>query len=312
MYDPDANPFFRDLEDPLFWEGVTGQSISPRFPPPSPSTEEWRPPTRYIIIEEAPQPRVVEGWLLPAPTPISTALTVYEPPASLTVPRYPVPIASTYEPTPAKEHNLLVMLCGLAALCILLGILFNLFVVSNTGSAPSRADGSTATYSLVGSPTVNADFINRVLAHYHSPAVGEGQKIYDEGIQYGIDPVFALAFFMHESTFGTTGEARSSLSIGNLRCLDSSYDYLSPTCIDNYSWFPSWGNGIEAWYRLMKIGYVQGAINQVLGPHVCPCLSVDQIIPHYAPNADGNNEAAYIAAVKQEIDAWRRGIVAVP
>ena len=31
--------------------------------------------------------------------------------------------------------------------------------------------------------------------------------MYDLGVKYGIDPVFALAFFMHESLFGTTGEA---------------------------------------------------------------------------------------------------------
>ena len=64
MYHPD--PFFSDLEDPLFWEGVSGQTISqrPLSPDPSPA---WRTPTRYIIIEEAPQSQVVEGWLLPAP-----------------------------------------------------------------------------------------------------------------------------------------------------------------------------------------------------------------------------------------------------
>jgi len=307
MYHPD--PFFSDLEDPLFWEGVTGQPISrpPLSPDPSPA---WRTPTRYIIIEEAPQSQVVEGWLLPAPPPISTALTLYEPPVT----RLPVPTVNAYEPAPAKERNPLVLLCGLGALCILLGILFNTFVISTSGSpssTSSRASGSTATYSLIGSPTVSADFINRVLTHYHSPAVGEGQKIYDEGVADNIDPVYALAFFMHESGFGTSGEARYSLSIGNLRCLDASYDYLHPTCIDNFSWFPSWDNGIEAWYRLIKVGYIQGAINKTVGYNACPCLTVDQIIPVYAPHTDGNNEAAYIAAVKQEVLAWRRGTVAV-
>src|SRR5579859_6395386 len=69
-----------------------------------------------------------------------------------------------------------------------------------------------SSYSVVGPPTVSAAFINRVLAAYHSPAAGKGQALYDLGVKYGIDPAFALAFFMHESSFGTSGEAAKSLS----------------------------------------------------------------------------------------------------
>jgi hypothetical protein len=72
------------------------------------------------------------------------------------------------------------------------------------------ADTFTPTpYSAMGQPTVTASFINQVLAYYHSPAQGQGQALYDLGIKYHIDPAFALAFFGHESTFGTQGEARS-------------------------------------------------------------------------------------------------------
>ena len=178
--------------------------------------------------------------------------------------------------------------------------------LASTLNAPT----STGTgYALLGSPTVSADFINRVLVRYHSPAAGEGQTVYNDGVKYGIDPVFALAFFMHESSFGTTGEARASLSIGNLRCVGAGYEDLHPTCQDNYAWFSSWDDGIEAWYRLIKNGYVQGGINAYIGRDACPCVTVAQIIPVYAPRADHNDEAAYIAAVEQEVDTWRSGQV---
>src|SRR5947207_10270707 len=72
---------------------------------------------------------------------------------------------------------------------------------------------------VVGPPSVRADFIDRVLRAYHSSALGEGQHIYDDGVQFGIDPVFALAFFMHESSFGLAGEATASFNPGNIRCL---------------------------------------------------------------------------------------------
>jgi len=37
--------------------------------------------------------------------------------------------------------------------------------------------------------------------------------------------------------------------------------------------------------------------------------TVDQIIPKYAPNSDGNNEAGYIAGLKRTVDIWHAGII---
>lgn len=156
---------------------------------------------------------------------------------------------------------------------------------------------SNGPYSVLGKPTITADFINRVLASYNSPAAGLGQQMYDLGVKYGIDPVYALAFFMHESLFGTTGEARVTMSLGNLRCI--------PTrpCIDQnrggYTQMYSWTDGFEQWYKLIRNLYVAqwGRV------------TVDQIIPKYAPNSDGNNEARYIATLKREVDTWHAGIL---
>ncbi len=150
-------------------------------------------------------------------------------------------------------------------------------------------------YSVLGNPTVTSDFINQVLAAYHSPAAGKGQTLYDMGVKYGIDPAFALAFFMHESTFGNAGEARLSLSLGNLRCIPNF------KCQDGYAWFNSWADGFEAWYKLIRNLYVA----------IWGLTTVDQIIPRYAPTADNNNEAAYIAALKRAIDTWHAGQIYV-
>jgi hypothetical protein len=150
-------------------------------------------------------------------------------------------------------------------------------------------------YAVLGKPTISASFINQVLASYNSPAAGKGQALYDLGVKYGIDPAFALAFFMHESLFGTTGEARATLSLGNLRCI--------PTrpCIDQnnggFAQMNSWEDGFEQWYKLIRNLYVaQWGL-----------VTVDQIIPTYAPSSDHNNVAGYIAALKHEIDTWHAG-----
>lgn len=162
------------------------------------------------------------------------------------------------------------------------------------------ADTFTPTpYSVMGKPTVTVAFINQVLAYYHSPARGLGQALYDLGVEYHIDPAFALSFFGHESTFGSLGEARSSLSLGNLRCVGAGYEDLQPSCQENYAWFPSWRNGFEAFYRLMA-----GSLYNASG-----LVTPDQIIPRYAPGSDNNDEGAYINALKKSIDRAREGLV---
>lgn len=175
---------------------------------------------------------------------------------------------------------------------------FNTWQNSNgpiADKTPIPVQIQTGPYSVLGKPTISAALINKVLAAYNSPAAGQGQAMYDLGVKYGIDPVYALAFFMHESLFGTTGEARATLSLGNLRCI--------PTrpCIDQnrggYAQMYSWQDGFEQWYKLIRNLYVAqwGRV------------TVEQIIPKYAPNSDGNNEAAYIATLKYEVSTWRAG-----
>lgn len=158
----------------------------------------------------------------------------------------------------------------------------------STRVAASAASGP---YSVMGPPTITADFINRVLAANNSPAAGKGQMLYDLGVKYGIDPVYALAFFQHESSFGKTGEANASLSLGNLRCIPNF------PCRDNFAWFPSWEAGFEAFYKLLRNLYVG----------IWHLTTIDQIIPVYAPSSDHNDVAAYIASLKHAVDTWRSG-----
>jgi hypothetical protein len=171
-------------------------------------------------------------------------------------------------------------------------------------------------YSVLGSPSISAGMINQVLDHYHSPAAGQGQALYDLGVKYGVDPAFPLGFFMNESTFGTQGMAVSTLALGNERCLSDR------PCINTaglpcqagqscYAQFYNWPDGFEHWYMLIKNEYVSGHINQVIGRKACPCSTVAQIIPVYAPGSDNNDENHYIAVVEHAVDTWRVGKVVV-
>ena len=150
-------------------------------------------------------------------------------------------------------------------------------------------------YKVTGVPTIDADFINQVLNAYDSPAQGKGQALYDLGAHYGIDPVYALAFFMHESRFGTTGVAQVTLSLGNIRATPGYDSY------NGYRKYKSWEEGFADWYKLIKTQYVEQ----------WKLSTVDQIIPVYAPSSDNNDVAAYIQSIKQAVDEWRSGQVEV-
>ena len=156
------------------------------------------------------------------------------------------------------------------------------------GAALRRADD----YDLRGLPSISVSTIERLLAAYHSPALGTGQGFFDLGVQYGIDPAFLLAFFVHESSAGTQGAAVANRSVGNIRCVQGY------RCGGGYAAYDSWAQGAEHWYWLItQSGLYCGA-----GSERC---TVAAIIPRYAPSADNNNEAAYIATVERLVAEWR-------
>src|SRR5207248_9177374 len=137
---------------------------------------------------------------------------------------------------------LLAVLLGVAvwALWLAMGAVASPHTPQVTAVLYVGAGTGEGAYSVVGSPTISALFIDRVLSAYHSPARGLGDVIYHQGVQYGIDPVYALAFFWHESDFGTTGEAHLTLSPGNERCV------ADRPCIDQqrggYAQMQSWAD----------------------------------------------------------------------
>ncbi len=150
-------------------------------------------------------------------------------------------------------------------------------------------------YSVVGRPTINAQFINSVLAYYNSPASGKGQVLYDDGVKNGINPAYALAFFLEESNFGTKGVATVTHALGNIRATSGEAQYKG------YRSYKTWEAGFEDWYKLIAEKYVGEW-------HLS---TVEQIIPVYAPSYDHNDEAQYILTIKIAIERWRNGYVDV-
>lgn len=162
---------------------------------------------------------------------------------------------------------------------------------SGTEAAPVSAPAPPASggYDLQGPPSISVAQIEAVLRQYGSPASGLGQSLYDLGVKYGIDPAYALAFFVHESACGTRGVARFTKSLGNIRWSDGYASY------EGYRSYDTWQSGFEDWYKLITDLYING----------WGLRTVDDIVPVYAPSEDSNDPAGYIASVKYLVDSWR-------
>jgi hypothetical protein len=151
--------------------------------------------------------------------------------------------------------------------------------------APPSAD-----HRLDRPPSISAAQIDAILSSYDSPATELGTVFYDQGVAAGIDPAYLVAFFVVESACGTRGVARSTHSVGNIRCTPGY------ACEAGYRAYPSWAAGSADWYRLIDTLYVDTW-------HLCTPAA---ILPRYAPPADGNDPAAYAARVTYLVDSWTR------
>jgi hypothetical protein len=172
-----------------------------------------------------------------------------------------------------------------------------------SGSAPAQEqsalpqlDTPPGQHSLVGAPSITAAQIDAVLAKFGSPAAGTGELWVKLGKQYQIDPAYALAFFIHESSAGTNPNwaglkpgGATTHNVGNIICAGYA------TCYGRFRDYPDWQTGIADWYRLIHDEYVQGRNLHTL----------EQIIPVYAPSVE-NNVPAYVQAVTNLINSWKQ------
>jgi len=139
------------------------------------------------------------------------------------------------------------------------------------------------------SPSLTPSQIDSILTSYGSPAVGTGQTFYNEGIKHGIDPAWAVAFFIHESSAGTAGAAVDTKNMGNIICTPGY------TCIDRFRSYATWEEGIADWYTLIDTEYVGGR----------GLTSINDVIPIYAPSFE-NDIGGYQNVVTATVAGWRR------
>jgi len=167
-----------------------------------------------------------------------------------------------------------------------------LFFVMVMGTACTKAEQQTfgtngdGFYSVIGVPTITVSKIDSILCNAGSPACGTGKSLYDLGVQYTINPVYALAWFRQESTYGTAGVARSTHALGNIQC---SHGYA---CYQGFRSYSGWVVGYEDWYKL-----IAGPVYVGSG-----LTTVNAIAQKYAPSGS-NNTIQYVRSIESFVDS---------
>jgi len=150
-------------------------------------------------------------------------------------------------------------------------------------TAASADDGALA---LAGAPSVSARMIDAVLAREGSPLVGQGAGIVAQGRRDGIDPVFLLAFVSHFDLRDPLPAAAHN--VGHIRASGGA------PALGGYRVYPTWRDGIAAWYTLIHDQYV---VRWGL-------KTLDAIVPVYAPSTHAGVEGE-LADLRAMVVAWR-------
>jgi hypothetical protein len=142
-------------------------------------------------------------------------------------------------------------------------------------------------------PRISQMTFTGVLVRYKSPCAPIAAECYAIICEHGLDPAVALAFFGHESVFGTRGIAPSTRNWGNVRT-PMRPERVVGTHPRNFAIFRTWQDGLRDWCERINIRYIDGR----------GLDTVEKAIPVYAPASDGNNVTRYIEHVNQLVAAW--------
>ena len=157
-----------------------------------------------------------------------------------------------------------------------------------------QPEGLTA----VADPRISKAAFARVLVQAASPAATIAAELYDLCVGEGVDPAVALAFFGHESSYGTAGITKvyDTKNWGNVRTPEDARlgQPISIPGRGSFVKYPTWQNGLLDWcHRLKGPKYAGSGL-----------LTVESILPKYAPGSDGNSPARYAQAVRAAVEDW--------
>lgn len=162
---------------------------------------------------------------------------------------------------------------------------------------------SNAGTPVVAPPRISLKRWTEELAAAMSPVAAQAAELYGIPLEYGLDPAVALAFFHHESQYGTDGLC-AKLDLKNWGSVRTPYNKdlkvtIVETELGGFVCYTTWAEGLRDWCERLINRYI----------HDRGLTTVQTIIPTYAPRSDGNDERAYIAAVEKDLARWGAGLL---
>ena len=153
-------------------------------------------------------------------------------------------------------------------------------------------------YAIAGPADLSRAAFARLLSQAKSPAAPEAGPMYDALVARGARPAPFLAFFQHESRFGTVGICRDfdTRNPGNVRSPERAGPGV--TVVDT-------PRGPFARDQTWALGTSDRALRRRGPEHAGGgLLTVRPVLPVYAPPSAGDDPDAYARAVLASIERW--------
>lgn len=174
------------------------------------------------------------------------------------------------------------------------------------------SDGLPTPLPVIGvAPSIAVDTFLAVLRDHQAPFDASyfdliGGRLYTLLAWLDIDPCFFLAMWLHEQgidgIFGNSDVGRASRGPLNIKAYDPrALDERTMPRWPRVLWGGVWWNAYESW----QLGCLHAAMHlkQLYG--AAGLLTVEQIVPTFAPADDQNNVPGYIAAVRRDMAAMQ-------
>lgn len=143
-------------------------------------------------------------------------------------------------------------------------------------------------------PRISQQQFQAVLTQHTSPCAAIAGECYAIVQASAVDPAVALAFFGHESVFGTRGIAVETRNWGNVR---TAVDPSRTVGIHPHFYFVifrTWQDSLIDWCERINVRYIEQR----------KLDTVEKAVPVYAPSLDGNIPQRYIDHVLRLVDRW--------
>jgi hypothetical protein len=203
----------------------------------------------------------------------------------------------------AKKTSKGLIIGCLAQIAILVFcILFFINLFNPQAAADTTPVGGTSGGDLANADALTLEQIQQILKNAGRQGknlLPYAQQIHDSAHKFNINPLLALAFFQHDSGYGSAGAGKTCRNPGNISERTDKYKKSGAEGLGrcdriyggSHRWqaFSTYGDGAQAQMWLLRTKYLDDGLD-----------SIEELVARYAPDGDGsNNEAVYVATIKK-------------